>query len=99
MCALAGPPVLDEDARIATDSPEPFGSVVRATVEGERMTLASSGIEGVVLRYGCPGTWFHRDGDVGDRRVGDSSPSWAVGAACPPSFMSTTRPGRPCAQS
>lgn len=70
MYALAGPPVLDEDASIATDAPEPFGSAVRATVEGERLTLASRGIEGVVLRYGWfygPGTWFHPDGDVGDR--------------------------------
>jgi nucleoside-diphosphate-sugar epimerase len=47
-------------------APEPFGSAVRATAEGERLTLSADGITGVVLRYGQlygPGTYFDRDGD------------------------------------
>ena len=65
--ALRGPSVLDEDAAVAADAPEPFGSAVRATLEGERLTLDAEGIEGVVLRYGQlygPGTYFAPDGDV-----------------------------------
>src|SRR5215472_18788276 len=63
--ALRGPSVVDEDAAVATEAPEPFGSTVRATMEGERLTLDTEGIEGVVLRYGQlygPGTYFAPDG-------------------------------------
>lgn len=63
--ALRGPSVVDEDAAVAADAPEPFGSAVRATLEGERLTLDAERIEGVVLRYGQlygPGTYFAPDG-------------------------------------
>jgi nucleoside-diphosphate-sugar epimerase len=67
MCRLSGPGVLDEDAPLAVDAPEPFGATVRATLEGERLTLEAEGVEGVVLRYGQlygPGTYFHSDGHL-----------------------------------
>jgi nucleoside-diphosphate-sugar epimerase len=67
MYSLDGPPVLDEDAAIALDAPEPFGAAVRAAVEGERLALRAAPIQGVVLRYGAlygPGTHFALDGDV-----------------------------------
>lgn len=63
---LAGPRVVDEDAPLALEAPEPFGSLVRATAEGEKMATSADGIVGVVLRYGQlygPGTYFARDGD------------------------------------
>jgi nucleoside-diphosphate-sugar epimerase len=65
MYAYSGPPVVDEDAPVATDAPEPFGAAVRATVEGERLTLEAEGMVGVVLRYGQlygPGTYYAADG-------------------------------------
>lgn len=52
MYALAGPPVVDEKASLASDAPEPLGGLVRATLEGERLALTTEGIQGVVLRYG-----------------------------------------------
>jgi nucleoside-diphosphate-sugar epimerase len=66
MYALAGPPVVDEAAQFAVDAPAPFGDLVRATLEGERLATSTDGIEGVVLRYGQlygPGTYFDRNGD------------------------------------
>ncbi len=66
MYALTGPAVVDEDAPVAVDAPEPFGSAVRATLEGERLILEAEGIAGVVLRYGQlygPGTYYAADGD------------------------------------
>jgi nucleoside-diphosphate-sugar epimerase len=66
MYVAAGPPALAEDAKLAAHSPEPFGSAVRATVEGERLALSDDGITGVALRYGQlygPGTYFDLDGD------------------------------------
>jgi nucleoside-diphosphate-sugar epimerase len=67
MYRLSGPGVLEEDAPVAVDAPEPFGATVRATLKGERLTLEADGIEGVVLRYGQlygPGTYFHSDGHL-----------------------------------
>jgi len=61
-----GPSALAEDATVALHAPEPFGSAVRATVEGERLALSVHGIAGVALRYGQlygPGTYFDLDGD------------------------------------
>jgi nucleoside-diphosphate-sugar epimerase len=61
-----GPAALAEDAKLALHAPEPFGSAVRATVEGERLALSDDGITGVVLRYGQlygPGTYFDHEGD------------------------------------
>jgi nucleoside-diphosphate-sugar epimerase len=66
MYELAGPQLLDEKAPLALDAPEPFGGLVRAIAEGERMATSADGIVGVVLRYGQlygPGTYFARDGD------------------------------------
>lgn len=66
MYAPVGPPVVDEEAPLALEAPEPFGGAARATLEGERMTTSADGIDGVVLRYGQlygPGTYFNRDGD------------------------------------
>lgn len=62
---MEGPSVLTEEAAIAFDAPEPFGTAVRATVEGERLALHAPGIEGVVLRYGRlygPRTYYSREG-------------------------------------
>jgi nucleoside-diphosphate-sugar epimerase len=66
MYAAAGPAVLSEDAALALDAPEPFGTAFRATVEGERLALSANGITGVVLRYGQlygPGSYFDHHGD------------------------------------
>jgi nucleoside-diphosphate-sugar epimerase len=66
MYALSGPLVLDEDAPIAVDAPDPNGVVFRGTLEGERLALEAADITGVVLRYGQlygPGTYFAPDGD------------------------------------
>jgi 2-alkyl-3-oxoalkanoate reductase len=65
MYALSGPEVVDENAALAVDAPDPFGPVISATLTGERMTLEAEGIAGVVLRYGQlygPGTYFAPDG-------------------------------------
>jgi nucleoside-diphosphate-sugar epimerase len=66
MYQATGPMVVSEDATLAMDAPEPFGSIVRATAEGERLALSAGGITGVVLRYGQLyglGTYFDHDGD------------------------------------
>lgn len=66
MYAAVGTRVLAEDAPLDLDAPDPFGSVFRATAEGERLTLSPDGITGVVLRYGQlygPGSYFDHDGD------------------------------------
>ncbi len=66
MYATAGPAVVGEDAALALDAPDPFGPAVRATAEGEGLTLSADGITGVVLRYGQlygPGTYFDHGGD------------------------------------
>jgi nucleoside-diphosphate-sugar epimerase len=66
MYEATGPMVVAEDAPLAMDAPEPFGSTVRATAEGERLALSAGGITGVVLRYGQLyglGTYFDHDGD------------------------------------
>ena len=48
----AGPLMLEEDAPLALNAPEPFGAMVRATVEGERLATSANELTGVVLRYG-----------------------------------------------
>lgn len=61
-----GPQVVDEDAPLAINAPDPFGPLVRATLEGERLATATEGIVGVALRYGQlygPGTYFAAGGD------------------------------------
>lgn len=66
MYAPIGPRVVDEEAPLMLDAPEPLGAAVRATIEGERLALTADGIVGVVLRYGQlygPGTYFDANGD------------------------------------
>ena len=66
MYALSGPPVADEDAPLALNAPEPFGGMIRATYEGERLATSADRITAVVLRFGQlygPGTYFAHDGD------------------------------------
>lgn len=65
--APAGPPVVTEDAPVATPGPGPYGELMRALAEEERIVLEAPGIEGVVLRYGAlygPGTFYATDGDL-----------------------------------
>jgi nucleoside-diphosphate-sugar epimerase len=53
-----------EDDPLWDDTPEPFATTLRATVEGER-TVLESGLEALVLRYGWfygPGTQYAADG-------------------------------------
>ncbi len=45
-----GTQVVEEDAPLAINAPEPFGAAVRATLEGERLATATEGIVGVALR-------------------------------------------------
>ncbi|MBE4736142.1 MULTISPECIES: NAD-dependent epimerase/dehydratase family protein [Streptomyces] len=63
--APAGAPVLDEDAPLYVDAPDPgWASTVRAVAELERQ-VTGSGMEGVVLRYGTlygPRTAYARTG-------------------------------------
>jgi nucleoside-diphosphate-sugar epimerase len=61
--ATAAPPA-NEDDPVWHDTPEPFATTLRATLEGER-TVLESGLEGLVLRYGWfygPGTQYAADG-------------------------------------
>ncbi|MGW0712114.1 NAD-dependent epimerase/dehydratase family protein [Streptomyces sp. NPDC002643] len=61
----AGEPVLDEDAPLYVDAPDPgWASTVRAVADLERQVLATD-LAGVVLRYGTlygPGTAYSRNG-------------------------------------
>jgi nucleoside-diphosphate-sugar epimerase len=61
----AGPRILDEDAPLWTDAPEPFGRTVRLHIEMERRITENRNFQGLVLRYGFwygPGTSFAPDG-------------------------------------
>lgn len=65
MYAPRGPMVVSEEAPLATDSPEPIGELIRATTEGEQLSLSAEGMMGVVLRYGQlygPGTYYAAGG-------------------------------------
>ncbi|MEU1848595.1 NAD(P)-dependent oxidoreductase [Streptomyces sp. NPDC019990] len=63
--APAGEPVLDEDAPLYVDAPDPgWAATVGAVAELERL-VSGSGLAGAVLRYGTlygPGTLYARDG-------------------------------------
>ena len=68
--APVGPPVATEESAVMTSVPGPAGGILDATVELERTVLSTSGIEGVVLRYGAlygPGTYYGPDGDITKR--------------------------------
>ena len=61
----AGPAVLDEDAPLWTDAPEPYGAMIRLHVDMERRIIENPHFAGLVLRYGFwygPGTTFASDG-------------------------------------
>ncbi|MGW1785319.1 NAD-dependent epimerase/dehydratase family protein [Streptomyces sp. NPDC002143] len=76
--APAGPAVLDEDAPLYTDAPDPgWAATVRAVAELERLTLSSEDLGGLVLRYGTlygPGTAYARDGGTGQRVLAGKLP-------------------------
>ena len=63
--APTGDRVKEEDAALATDAPPPFGGAVAAIVEHEQRVTGTTGIDGLVLRYGMlygPGTFYDRRG-------------------------------------
>ena len=65
--APSGPAVASEDLPVWTSAAQPFGGMLDAVTELERIVLNTDGIEGVVLRYGAlygPGTWYAPDGDI-----------------------------------
>jgi nucleoside-diphosphate-sugar epimerase len=78
-----GPEILDESAPLDMDEPGDWGDIVRGTVALEEAVMGSSGVEGVVLRYGMfygPDTSYSPGGIYGEmvlkRRfpvVGDGS--------------------------
>lgn len=64
-----GGSVQDETAPLWTDAPGDFRRMVEALDAMERATVGADGLEGLVLRYGFfygPGTWYHRDGAIGE---------------------------------
>ncbi|ADI04734.1 putative dehydrogenase [Streptomyces bingchenggensis BCW-1] len=67
--APAGDPVLDEDAPLYVDAPDPgWAATVRAVAELERLVLDNPDLAGVVLRYGTlygAGTAYARTGGTG----------------------------------
>jgi nucleoside-diphosphate-sugar epimerase len=74
--APEGDRVKEEEAALFTDAPPPLGGAVRAVAEHERLVTGTTGIEGLVLRYGMlygPGTYYDRRGfsaaDVSAGRV------------------------------
>ncbi len=61
----AGPHVLEEDAPLWTDAPEPFGRSIRLHVDMEQRIIDNPHFDGLVLRFGFwygPGTTFAHDG-------------------------------------
>ncbi|MFI1034041.1 NAD-dependent epimerase/dehydratase family protein [Streptomyces sp. NPDC020951] len=76
--APAGPAVLDEDAPLYADAPDPgWAATVRAVAELERLTLSGDDLGGLVLRYGTlygPGTAYARDGGTGQRVLAGKLP-------------------------
>ena len=63
--APMGDRVKGEEAALFTDAPAPFGPAVEAVAEHEQMVTGTTGIEGLVLRYGLlygPGTSYDRRG-------------------------------------
>jgi nucleoside-diphosphate-sugar epimerase len=60
----------DETARLIYDAPGAMGESARTIGEYEHQLLASTSLDGVVLRYGFfygPGTWYRPDGAVADQ--------------------------------
>lgn len=75
--APAGPWVLDEDAPLYLDAPDPgWAATVRAVAELERRVTGGD-LAGVVLRYGTlygPGTAYARAGGTGQRVLAGKFP-------------------------
>ena len=68
--APEGDAIKGEEASLATDAPEPFGTTVGAVAELEREVTQTPGIDGIVLRYGWfygPGTYFAPEGFIAAR--------------------------------
>ncbi|WP_329214166.1 NAD(P)-dependent oxidoreductase [Streptomyces sp. NBC_01485] len=77
--APAGPQVLDEDAPLYVDAPDPgWAATVGAVAELERLVLgAGPDLAGAVLRYGTlygPGTAYARDGGTAQRVLAGKLP-------------------------
>ncbi|KOG23266.1 NAD-dependent epimerase/dehydratase family protein [Streptomyces viridochromogenes] len=75
----AGAPVLDEDAPLYVDAPDPgWAATVRAVAALERLVLDTGrDLAGVALRYGTlygPGTAYARDGGTGQRVLAGKLP-------------------------
>ena len=65
LCKPIGPRVLDEDAPLWTDAPDPYGPSIRLHEAMERRIIENQNLEGLVLRFGFwygPGTSFASDG-------------------------------------
>lgn len=65
-----GPLIATEESPVMTVSSGPFGALLEALKDLERIVLTTDGIEGLVLRYGAlygPGTWYAADGDITER--------------------------------
>jgi nucleoside-diphosphate-sugar epimerase len=82
--APAGEPVLDEDAPLYLDAPDPgWAATVRAVAELERLVLGSEALAGVVLRYGTlygPGTGYARTGGTAQAVLAGKLPLPGAGA-------------------
>jgi nucleoside-diphosphate-sugar epimerase len=62
--------VKDEDARVWSDAPPPFGRAVDVLVTNERTIVSSPDLAGIALRYGFfygPGTYYASDGSLAAR--------------------------------
>lgn len=96
--APAGAPVVDEDAPLYVDAPDlGWASTVRAVAELERQ-VTSSGLEGVVLRYGTlygPRTAYARTGGTAQSVLAGRLPCPAADPGSCRSCTSRTPWGRP----
>lgn len=72
ICSPAGDGLTDETTPLYLDAPDAIRPLAEAVAELERQTLQTSGLEGVVLRYGWfygPGTNYDPDGGSIPRSV------------------------------
>ena len=68
--AQTGEAVKTEEAPLYLDPPAPVGPAVQTIKLVEDAVLSAEGLEGFVLRYGFfygPGTWYAKDGDIGQQ--------------------------------
>jgi nucleoside-diphosphate-sugar epimerase len=68
--AVPGSGLADEDTPLALDASPAVAADAHVVTELERRLLATSNLEGIILRYGFfygPGTWFAPDGDVANQ--------------------------------